>query len=214
MSGAVAESVPIFTATSAYSLAFVLVVGVVAWTASNTLLPRTAGWKDRFTFIWLAFDAGIHFVFEGSFLWVSTFGRQANTGTGVFAEMWKEYARADARWGFADPTVVSLEILTVLGAGPICCYILKQLVQDDPARHFWIIVLSTAELYGGWMTFCPEWLTGSQYLNTSNAFHFWVYLVLMNMIWVFIPLWLMVDSYRHLAQSLRAVQKAERFKKN
>lgn len=127
-----------------------------------------------------AFDAGIHFVFEGSFLWVSTFGRQANTGTGVFAEMCKcpqssshyavqlmmtqgkEYARADARWGFADPTVVSLEILTVLGAGPICCYILKQLVQDDPARHFWIIVLSTAELYGGYvrcicMAIHPQW---------------------------------------------------------
>lgn len=28
-----------------------------------------------------------------------------------------------------------------------------------------------------WMTFCPEWLTGSQYLNTDNVLHFWVYLV-------------------------------------
>lgn len=61
----------------------------------------------------------------------------------------KEYAAADFRWGFSDPTVVSLEILTVLGAGPMCCYILKQLSNDDPARHYWIIVLSTAELYGG-----------------------------------------------------------------
>jgi hypothetical protein len=56
---------------------------------------------------------------------------------------------ADARWGNADPTIVSLEILTVLGAGPMCCWILKQLVNDDPARHYWIVVLSTAELYGG-----------------------------------------------------------------
>jgi len=63
----------------------------------------------------------------------------------------KEYARADFRWGFADETVVSLEILTVLGAGPLCCYILKQLAKDDPARHYWIVVLSTAELYGGYV---------------------------------------------------------------
>jgi hypothetical protein len=28
-----------------------------------------------------------------------------------------------------------------------------------------------------WMTFCPEWLTGSPNLNTSNALHLWVYLV-------------------------------------
>lgn len=116
-----------------------------------------------------AFDAMIHFTFEGSFLYLSTFGRTANSSVGPFAELcklsrWhpthapclrdtrlvgKEYARADARWGTADPTVVSLEILTVLGAGPLCCYILKQLAQDDPARHYWIVVLSTAELYGG-----------------------------------------------------------------
>lgn len=105
----------------------------------------------------------------------------------------REYAAADFRWGTADPTVVSLEILTVLGAGPMCFYILKQLVNDDPARHYWIIVLSTAELYGpsallstchtpkfligGWMTFCPEWVSGSNNLDTSNALFLWVYLV-------------------------------------
>ncbi|CCM03513.1 uncharacterized protein FIBRA_05647 [Fibroporia radiculosa] len=204
---------PIFTETSAYSLAFVAIVGVVAYVSSNTLLPKNARWQDRFAFIWLAFDAMIHFTFEGSFLWLSTFGRQVNTSVGPFAELWKEYARADARWGFSDPTVVSLEILTVLGAGPMCCYILKQLAQDDPARHYWIVVLSTAELYGGWMTFCPEWLTGSKYLDTSNILYFWVYLVFMNVIWVLVPLWLMVDSYGHIARSLRASQAAARTKK-
>lgn len=65
----------------------------------------------------------------------------------------KEYAAADYRWGISDPTVVALEILTVFGAGPLCCYILKQLANDDPARHYWLIVLSTAELYGGYDDF-------------------------------------------------------------
>ena len=31
--------------------------------------------------------------------------------------------------------------------------------------------------YDSWMTFCPEWLTGSPNLDTSNALFFWVYLV-------------------------------------
>lgn len=109
----------------------------------------------------------IHFGFEGSFLYLSTFGRQVNTSTGPFAAMCAlspyssgpyltpfsnsggEYAAADFRWGFSDPTVVSLEILTVLGGVPLCIYILKLLTNDDPARHYWLIVLSTAELYGG-----------------------------------------------------------------
>jgi len=212
MPGPVVES-PVFTETSAYSLAGVFTIGVIAYIGSKSFLPKNARWQDRYTFVWLAFDALIHFIFEGSFLWLSVFGRQVNTQTGPFAQMWKEYAASDFRWGVADPTVVSLEILTVLGAGPLCCLILKQLVNDDPARHYWLIVLSTAELYGGWMTFCPEWLTGSPNLNTSNVLHLWVYLVLMNLIWVFIPLSLMFDSYTHIAGALRARQGASKVKK-
>ncbi|KAF8158532.1 Emopamil-binding protein [Crassisporium funariophilum] len=202
----------IFTKTSAFSLAGVVFVGLVAYLGSKAFLPKNARWQDRYTFIWLAFDALIHFTFEGSFLWLSVFGRQVNTEAGPFADMWREYAAADFRWGVSDPTVVSLEILTVLGAGPLCCYILTQLAKNDPARHYWIIVLSTAELYGGWMTFCPEWLTGSPNLDTSNALYLWVYLVLMNVIWVFIPIWLMFESYTHIAGALRAMQRGSRAK--
>ncbi|KDQ62524.1 hypothetical protein JAAARDRAFT_30426 [Jaapia argillacea MUCL 33604] len=211
---AATEAPSFFTATSAYSLAAVATIGFLANTGANALLPKSARWQDRFTFIWLAFDAMIHFSFEGSFLFLSVFGRQVNTSVGPFAEMWKEYARADFRWGFSDPTVVSLEILTVLGAGPMCCFILYQIVKNDPARHYWLVVLSTAELYGGWMTFCPEWLTGSPNLDTSNPLYFWVYLMFMNLIWVFIPIWLMVDSYGHIAKSMRYAQAVAKPKKS
>ncbi|KAF9049527.1 Emopamil-binding protein [Hymenopellis radicata] len=194
----------IFTTTSLFSLLGVSALAGVAYTGAQTLLPKNASKTDRYTFMWLAFDAMIHFSFEGSWLYLSVLGRQVNTSVGPFAEMWREYSAADYRWGVSDPTVVSLELLTVLGAGPMCCYILKQLVSDDPARHYWIVVLSTAELYGGWMTFCPEWLTGSENLNTSNPLYLWVYLVFMNVIWVVIPIWLMVESYSVIAKSVRA----------
>jgi hypothetical protein len=65
----------------------------------------------------------------------------------------REYAAADARWGTADATVVSLELLTVLGAGPLAAFIVYQIVKRDPARHYWIVVLSTAEIYGGYVSF-------------------------------------------------------------
>ncbi|ESK95727.1 ebpl-prov protein [Moniliophthora roreri MCA 2997] len=200
------SSPQIFTATSFFSLLGVTAIGLAAHVGSKTFLPKNASGKDRFTFVWLAFDAMIHFFYEGSFLYYSTFGRQVNTSPGPLARMWQEYAFADYRWGVSDPTVVSLEILTVIGAGGICVYILKQLANNDPARHYWIVVLSTAELYGGWMTFCPEWLTGSPNLNTSNALYLWVYLFFMNFIWVVIPLWLLIDSYQYIAASLRATK--------
>ena len=78
----------------------------------------------------------------------------------------KEYAAADLRWGLADPNLVSLEILTVLGVGPLCCYVLKQIANDDPARYYWLIVLSTAELYGG---FVPWNSMKTHYLSLNLA---------------------------------------------
>lgn len=43
----------VFTATSAYSLAGVAGIAVIAKTAAGALLPRNAPWQDRVTFIWL-----------------------------------------------------------------------------------------------------------------------------------------------------------------
>ena len=33
----------------------------------------------------------------------------------------------------------------------MAAYIVYQIVRRDPARHYWIVVLSTAELYGGYV---------------------------------------------------------------
>ena len=52
-----------------------------------------------------------------------------------------------------------------------------------------MIVLATMELYGGFITFCPEWLTANSNLDSSNFMYLWVYLVFFNMLWVFIPLY-------------------------
>jgi hypothetical protein len=77
----------------------------------------------------------------------------ANYGTSPFSRLWQEYAKADKRWGGVDLTVVCLEILTVLVAGPLACWICYLLSRDERKgalrKWFWMIVLATAELYGG-----------------------------------------------------------------
>lgn len=45
------------------------------------------------------------------------------------------------------------------------------------------------------MTFCPEWLSGSPNLNTSNWMLTWLYLFFFNTLWVWIPFWILWDSY-------------------
>ncbi|PWY99772.1 EBP-domain-containing protein [Testicularia cyperi] len=190
---------------TALSLGYVAFMAGSAYVASRIFLPSaTTSAKTRAIFLWLAFDAICHFSLEGSFLYLSVQGRTVNASPSFFGYLWQEYSAADARWGVADPTVVALEFLTVLGAGPLAAYCCYLLAKQDPVYHYWAVVLSTAELYGGFMTFAPEWLTGSPNLDTSNWLFTWVYLAFMNLMWVFIPLWLMIDSFGFVALALRA----------
>ncbi|EJU02546.1 Emopamil-binding protein [Dacryopinax primogenitus] len=195
------------------SLSATLLILIIAYVTAIIILPKNTSSIDNLSFIWLIFDALIHSILEGSFLYHSlrftpsppwlTLSHGAGSSTAPLALLWQEYARADARWSLSDPCVVSLELLTVFLAGPLAVYIAAQIVRRDPARHYWIIVLCTAELYGGWMTFCPEWLIGSPALNTSNWLLLWVYLVFFNSIWVVIPLLLLWHSYGFVARRLR-----------
>ena len=79
-------------------------------------------------------------------------------GTNPFALLWQEYAKADKRWGGADLTVISLELLTVLLAGPLAVYITELVRRGGWSGNggaitgklwFWGSVLATGELYGG-----------------------------------------------------------------
>lgn len=173
-----------------------------AYLCSLYMLPSNCSLKTRLIYLWLSFDCICHLALEGWFVYLSTQSRTVNSCSGLFAYVWQEYAAADARWGTADPTLVSMEWVTVLLAGPLAGYCAWLLRKHDATYHFWVVVLSTAELYGGWMTFAPEWLTGSRALATSDWLLLWVYLVLMNLVWVVVPAWLMVDSYAFVANSL------------
>ena len=104
-------------------------------------------------------------------------------GGNVFARLWQEYAKADRRWGAADPTVISIELLTVLGDGPLALYVSDLIRRGAGSARggalsgrlwLWGSVLAVAELYGGFMTFCPEWLTGSPNLDTSSPIKLYV----------------------------------------
>lgn len=45
--------------------------------------------------------------------------------------------------------MISLELLTVFGAGPLAVWICYSIAKRDPKVNIWMIVIATAELYGG-----------------------------------------------------------------
>lgn len=144
-------------------------------------------------------------------------------GTGPTARLWQEYGKADRRWLGADVTVISLELLTVILGGPAAayiCYLVYKSNRDEQqtdarlssssksqsqeqARSrgkMWFIAagLAVAELYGGFMTFAPEWLSGSHGLDTSDPMYLWVYLVFFNTLWVYVPIWVLWEAWKEI----------------
>jgi len=169
--------------------------------------------KDKAKFEYLSGKAPVELYPTGIHFGGATFKDRiygSAYGTSPTAKLWQEYAKADARWGGADLTVISLEILTVFIGGPLAayiCYLMARGYGDVGTTSgtkkrgmggklsFWMIVLATGELYGGFMTFAPEWLSGSPNLDTSNFMYLWVYLVFFNMLWVFLPLFALYEGY-------------------
>ncbi|GAA6230033.1 emopamil-binding protein-like isoform X2 [Lates japonicus] len=150
--------------------------------------------RDRWILLWLFYDVIVHLTLEGPFVYMSVFGT-VQTSEGPLAELWREYSQADSRWLVSDPTIVSIEILTVVLDSLLALLLIYAVLNDKYYRHFLQITLSVCELYGGWMTFCPDWLIGSPHLNTSSWLYLWVYLVFFNGVWVVVPVLLLVQSW-------------------
>lgn len=164
----------LISTTTVLSLLSTVAILLAAYLASQRLLPTTTSLKTRLLFIWHAFDALIHFLLEGSYLWNCFFSATPSTtqasaylpphvyflghegwlygaeyGTSPFSALWREYAKADKRWGGSDLTVVSLELLTVFVAGPMAVWVCQCLRKQRGEGCFWMVVLATGELYGG-----------------------------------------------------------------
>eukprot|EP01034_Spumella_vulgaris_P030276 gene30276-37464_t len=71
-------------------------------------------------------------------------------------------------------------------------------------RHVLQVIICVAELYGGWMTFAPEWIEGSPNLNGSDFNLLWIYLVFMNGLWVVVPALLLWDSCARISHACGA----------
>uniref|UniRef100_A0A3P8SGE5 EBP like n=2 Tax=Amphiprion TaxID=80969 RepID=A0A3P8SGE5_AMPPE len=150
--------------------------------------------EDRWVLLWLFYDVIVHLTLEGPFVYMSLVGT-VETSEGPLAELWREYSKADSRWLVSDPTIVSVEILTVVLDSLIGLLLIHAVLKDKYYRHFLQVALSVCELYGGWMTFCPDWLMGSPHLDTSSQLHLWVYLGFFNGLWVLVPVLLLVQSW-------------------
>lgn len=63
--------------------------------------------------------------------------------------------------------------------GPLCALQIYGIYHRCSWRHLTQVVICTCELYGGWMTFAPEWIEGSPNLDGSTFTLLWVRILLL-----------------------------------
>ncbi|KAK4188233.1 putative Emopamil-binding protein-like protein [Podospora australis] len=205
--------------TTIISLFSTLAILFAALALSKIVLAPNTASRMRFLFVWHAFDFLIHFILEGSFVYhclfsstdvrhvsgdywpnpVGYLGRAAASkkivngaqagGANPLAQLWMVYSKADRRWAGVDLGVLSIEIITVLFAGLMAVWVCVDIARKKERVYVSMIVLATAEIYGGYMTFMPEWLSGSANLDTSNFMYKWIFLAFFNGLWVVIPIY-------------------------
>ncbi|KAK4162764.1 putative Emopamil-binding protein-like protein [Cladorrhinum sp. PSN259] len=225
--------------TTIISLFSTVAILGAAWGLSKVVLDKHTSNRSRLLFIWHAFDALIHFVLEGSFVyhclfsstevrnvkgldywpdpegflgrglgngrgrWVRVGGAQAG-GENVMAKLWMVYAKADRRWAGVDLTVLSIEIITVVFAGAMAVLVCYDIAKRNPRKNLVMIILATAEIYGGYMTFMPEWLSGSNNLDTSNFMYTYIFLAFFNGLWVVIPAYAIYVASQDILNAYKA----------
>ncbi|RAH59961.1 EBP domain protein [Aspergillus piperis CBS 112811] len=223
-----------------FSLFYFLVIFLIPFFLTNYLLPASShSRRDRWLFGWHLFDALVHFGMEGLFLFHCFFSYApispsesrdpvflgdkdhvygATYSNSPTAKLWHEYALADHRWGGADPTIISIELITVIFGG-ITASLISYWVYQAAGRQsrekeaikakmwFMMIVLATAEIYGGFMTFLPEMLTGNTALATDSFLYFVLYIVIFNGLWVVVPGWILWEAWKEFTGSSTVIKR-------
>lgn len=148
----------------------------------------------------------IHIFFEGYFVY--NHARMASR-TDFFGQLWKEYALSDSRYMSSDSFLLTIETWTVVRTplsefwmysmltiywqilwGPLSYLTAVYITQNSQFRHTVQALVSTGELYGNLLylvtSLLDEYTTGKRYYR-PEPLYFWVYFVLMNSIWLFVP---------------------------
>ncbi|XP_054254797.1 3-beta-hydroxysteroid-Delta(8),Delta(7)-isomerase-like [Indicator indicator] len=161
------------------------------------------GLAHRLALCWFLLCAGIHGVLEG---WFSLRHRSLPAATGLLADVWKEYAKADSRYLTSDPFTVAMESVTAWGWGPLSFLTFLCLRRGHPARHVLQLLVSLGQLYGDILYYATEGLGGWSH-SDPHPFYFWGYFVGLNGVWVLVPSILLVDACCKLVRAQQALDR-------
>ncbi|CAM9104185.1 unnamed protein product [Bubo scandiacus] len=179
---------------------------------------------------WFLMCAGVHGVLEGYF---SLRHRELPAATGLLADVWKEYAKADSRYMTSDDFTVAMETVTAWAWGPPQLPHLSRLPAPPPdplrpaaprlPRYTWdprapggreppsppqrCLPPHAQGSSTGTCSTSPQRRGQAGAIATPSPSTSGATLVGLNGVWVLVPGALLADACRHLAAAQRALDR-------
>ncbi|KAJ2703902.1 hypothetical protein FB645_003722 [Coemansia sp. IMI 203386] len=159
---------------------------------------------DRFIFLWFVLCGSLHCLFELHYL--RNFHTLASN-TDFASSLWKEYAKSDSRYLAQSPLVYVLESITVFVVGPLSlftawCIWQQQQNDSSAARFLGQMAVSLMHLYSALVYFGSEFLAKQSNCRPEPVYYVG-YLISMNLPWIIVPIWLIVQSFGVIAHAMK-----------
>ena len=159
----------------------------------------------------LNFNLNFFFIF--SFL--SLVGR-----FGLVPPLALEYDKLDGRYRRAEPLVMLVCYLEILIMFPLCLYTYRALVGRKPQRHVLQIVTSLIQLVGTYFFTLDEIIGGFKDVpvdrnlefTNEHIFYFWIFFVAANLLWTFLPIYLISKGWAAIVDSIKKAENATKTK--
>ncbi|CUS12498.1 unnamed protein product, partial [Tuber aestivum] len=168
--------------------AFIIFAGT--WILVN-VTSREITTSEKLHCLWFALCGFIHFFFKGYF--GATPGTIAGS-THLFAQMWREYALGDSRYLSYDDFTVAMERICALFCSPLSFCLVYAIATNHPSRYPLQIIVSLAQLYGDVLYYVTASIGVYESIRPER-YYFWVYFVMLNSFWIFIPGYLLYRGF-------------------
>ncbi|XP_054859548.1 3-beta-hydroxysteroid-Delta(8),Delta(7)-isomerase [Eublepharis macularius] len=177
---------------------------ILTWLAVGRWSRRDApfGTWRALALCWFVICGFVHIVIEG---WFSLYHVEIAGDQTFLSQLWKEYAKGDSRYLVSDNFLVSIETVTALLWGPLSFWTALAFLSHQPHRFLLQLIVSLGQLYGDILYFYTEYHHGFSHGEMGHPLYFWFYFVFMNALWIIIPGALIVDAWKHLSASQKAM---------
>ncbi|CAL1531822.1 unnamed protein product [Lymnaea stagnalis] len=175
------------------------IIVIIAWILSGRRQEPFC-WKRRLVLVWFMLCGFIHLVLEGYF---AAYHAVLAGHSSVLGEMWKEYSLCDSRYIGSDAFVVCMETITAVIDGPLAFVTFAAFMTGNNYRYALQLILSLCQLYGDVLYFGTAYKEGFVHGPTDSPLYFCFYFCFLNAIWIVVPILLIIDSVKHIANCQR-----------